>query len=90
MSIRYLKDSSEGPKLSWMNDRTVESIQGHFYNGELQGIVTIHFSMSQEVFAEVKDGYFHGGMITHGVSTVLPGVRILFMPISHHPDYLHS
>ena len=74
MSITIKDDTSHTTELPWNVNRTLTAIKGRFHNGVLQGIVSLYFTRGQMMYATIKDGYLHGGLISHGTSPVLPGV----------------
>ena len=74
--VDFTSPETEGVEVPWLKGKRMTGFQGRFSDGVLKGIVKLYFSFSQLIFAEVEDGYLHGGMVSYGQSPVLPGNKL--------------
>lgn len=87
--ILITKDEEKAPKLSWNPERRLIAMEGKFVNGELQGIANLFFNGNQRITGTFRNGILHGGMISYGLSPVLPGVSIKIQDYSQNESYTY-
>ena len=69
------------PPFPWAANSSIYGITGRFVHGKLQGVVILYYNMNRGGFAQVKDGYLHGGIITYGQVPVLPvSMSVIYFP----------
>ena len=80
----YLEGLEAGPQFKlippfpWAVNSSVYAIVGNFVHGELNGIAKLFISQDRGIFAQVKDGYMHGGVTAYGQLPVLPVMKCFF------------
>ena len=60
------------PEFPWAANSSLYGVSGRFVHGELQGVAVLYFSIHRGGFAQVRDGYMHGGIVAYGQIPVLP------------------